>query len=188
MRLMKAIRARDPAVRSWLEILLYPGFWAIFWHRPCHLLYRMRLYFLARLIAQCSRFWTGIEIHPGAQIGKGVFIDHGFGVVIGETCIIGDDVHIFHGVTLGGTGKEKGPRHPVIGNNAMLGAGALVLGRVHIGADAKIGAGAVVMTDVPDGGTVVGEQARLVGCQSSTRCEMEDLKAKIAELKTLVDS
>jgi len=186
MRLMKAIRSRDPAVRSWIEILLYPGFWCMFFHRPCHLLYKMKLYFLARLLSQYSRFVTGIEIHPGAQIGKGVFIDHGFGVVIGETCIIGDDVHIFHGVTLGGTGKAKGPRHPVIGNNVMIGAGALVLGRVKIGANAKIGAGAVVLSDIPEGGTVVGETARLVGCEQSTRCEMESLKEKIAELKKLV--
>ncbi|MCL1845511.1 MAG: serine O-acetyltransferase [Defluviitaleaceae bacterium] len=184
---MKAIRARDPAVRSWLEILLYPGFWSMFFHRPCHFLYNRRLYFLARLVSQYARFVTGIEIHPGAQIGKGVFIDHGFGVVIGETCIIGDDVHIYHGVTLGGTGKEKGLRHPVIGDNVVIGAGALVLGRVHIGADAKIGAGAVVVSDVPEGGTVVGETARLVGCEASTRYEVEALRAKISELKTLID-
>ncbi|MCL2356828.1 MAG: serine O-acetyltransferase [Defluviitaleaceae bacterium] len=185
---MKAIRSRDPAVRSWLEILLYPGFWCMFFHRIGHALYKARLYFLARVVSQYSRFVTGIEIHPGAQIGGGVFIDHGFGVVIGETCIIGDDVHIFHGVTLGGTGKEKGLRHPVIGNNVVIGTGAIVLGRVSIGANAKIGAGAVVVADVPEGGTVVGEQARLVGCQKSTRHELEGLKEKIAELKNLVDS
>jgi serine O-acetyltransferase len=123
----------------------------------------MKLYFLARLISQWARFCTGIEIHPGAKIGKGVFIDHGNGVVIGETCIIGDDVHIYHGVTLGGTGNDKGPnRHPIIGNNAMIGAGAIVLGRVHVGEGAKVGAGAIVLQDVPAGCTVESKKSRIV--------------------------
>jgi len=160
----------------------------MFFHRPCHRLYKWRFFFLARLISQFARSLTGIEIHPGAQIGKGVFIDHGMGVVIGETSIIGDDVHIYHNVTLGGTGKEKGPRHPIIGNNVMIGTGATVLGRVHVGDNAKIGANTVVLKDVPEGATVVGEIARIVNCQASTRCELEEMKARIAELKKLVDS
>lgn len=182
MRLIKAIKDRDPAVRSSVEVLLYPGFWCMFFHRPCHRLYKMRLYFLARLISQLARFLTGIEIHPGAKIGKGVFIDHGMGVVIGETCIIGDDVHIFHNVTLGGTGKEKGPRHPVIGNGVIIGTGATILGRIHVGENAKIGAGAIVLEDVPAGVTYVCEKAR----PKKIRNTPEDLKNKIAEINELV--
>jgi len=147
----------------------------------------MRLFFLARLISQIARGFTGIEIHPGAQIGRDVFIDHGMGVVIGETCIIGDNVHIYHNVTLGGTGKDKGPRHPIIGNNVMIGTGATILGRVRVGDNVKVGAGAVVLRDVPDNCTVVGEEGRFVNCQASTRCEVEELKIRIAELKKLVD-
>lgn len=162
MRLIKAIKKRDPAIRSTLEVFLYPGFWCMFFHRSCHWFYGKRLFFLARLVSQYARFLTGIEIHPGAKIGKGVFIDHGMGVVIGETCIIGDDVLIYHGVTLGGTGSEKGPRHPVIGNNVIIGTGATILGRIHIGDGAKVGAGAIVLQDVPAGGTIVCEKARLV--------------------------
>jgi len=160
----------------------------MFFHRPCHVLYNLRLFFLARFFSQLARFFTGIEIHPGAKIGKGVFIDHGMGVVIGETCIIGDDVLIYHGVTLGGTGKEKGPRHPVIGNNVVIGAGTTILGRVNIGANAKIGSNTVVMQDIPEGSTVVGEQGRIVNYQASTRNELEILKERIAELKDLMDS
>jgi len=156
-------------------------------HRPCHLLYRWRLFFLARLVSQYSRFLTGIEIHPGAQIGKGVFIDHGMGVVIGETCIIGDGVLIYHGVTLGGVGNVKGPRHPVVEDNVIIGTGATILGRVNIGEGAKIGAGAVVLKDVPAHCTVVGEQGRVVNAESSTRHELENLKSRITELKKLVD-
>jgi serine O-acetyltransferase len=188
VRLFKAMKKHDPAIRSWLEIILYPGFWCMFFHRPCHVLYNLRLYFLARFLSQLARFFTGIEIHPGAKIGKGVFIDHGMGVVIGETCIIGDDVLIYHGVTLGGTGKERGPRHPVIGNNVVIGAGATILGRVNIGADTKIGSNTVVMQDIPEGSTVVGEQGRIVSFQPSTRNELEILKESITELKNLMDS
>lgn len=188
MRLIKAIKDRDPAIRSWLEVLLYPGFWCMFFHRPCHRLYKWRLYFLARLISQYSRFRTGIEIHPGAQIGKGLFIDHGMGVVIGETCVIGDNVLIYHGVTLGGTGSEKEPRHPVIGDNVIIGTGAIVLGRVHIGAGAKIGAGAIVLEDVPEGNTVIGEKGRIKSNRPSTHHELDELKTRRAELKTLIDS
>jgi len=150
-------------------------------------LYRARLYFFARFFSQVARFFTGIEIHPGAKIGRGVFIDHGMGVVIGETCVIGDDVLIFHGVTLGGTGKEKGPRHPVIGNNVILGVGVTILGRVHIGDNSKIGANTIVLQNIPADSTVVGEQGRIVNYQASTRNELEELKEHIIKLKSLVD-
>ncbi|MCL2225557.1 MAG: serine O-acetyltransferase [Defluviitaleaceae bacterium] len=187
MRLIKSIMHKDPAARTVFEVLLYPGFWCMFFHRPCHWLYNARLFFLARLISQFSRFWTGIEIHPGAKVGKGVFIDHGMGVVIGETCIIGDDVLIYHGVTLGGTGNDKGPRHPIVGNNAIIGAGATILGRITIGEGAKIGAGSIVVGDVPAGATVVGEPARIVRTQQPVRRELEEMKELISELKKMVD-
>jgi len=188
VRLLKAIKSRDPAIRSWAEIILYPGFWCMVFHRPCHFLYKWRLFFLARFFSQLARFFTGIEIHPGAKIGKGVVIDHGMGVVIGETCIIGDDVLIYHGVTLGGTGNDKGPRHPIIENNVVIGAGATILGRVRIGANTKIGANTVVLRNIPENSTVVGEQGRIVNTQDSTRNELEAMKKRIAELKSLVDS
>jgi serine O-acetyltransferase len=159
----------------------------MFYHRICHKLYNWRLFFLARLISQHARRRTGIEIHPGAKIGKRVFIDHGMGVVIGETCVIGDDVLIYHGVTLGGTGKQQGPRHPVIGNNVMIGTGATILGRVYIGDNTRIGAHTVIMKDIPENSTVVGEQGRNVKSQASTRREVEELKARISELKRLID-
>lgn len=163
MRLIKAIRKNDPSIYSIMEVFLYPGFWCMFFHRPCHRLYKWQLFFLARFVSQFARFFTGIEIHPGAKIGKGVFIDHGMGVVIGETCIIGDDVVIYHGVTLGGTGHEKGPRHPIIGNGVVIGAGAAILGRVKIGNNAKIGANTVVLKDIPAGATIVGRKGKIVG-------------------------
>jgi serine O-acetyltransferase len=154
---------RDPAARSVLEVLFcYPGFHAIVGHRFHHFLYRHKLYFLARLFSQINRFFTGIEIHPGAKIGRRFFIDHGMGVVIGETTEIGDDVTIYQGVTLGGTGKEKGKRHPTIGNNVMIGAGAKVLGSIKVGDNAKIGAGAVVHKEVPPNTTVVGVPGKVV--------------------------
>ena len=154
MHLIKTIKKRDPAIHSWLETLLYPGLWAMFFHRPAHLLYKFRLFFLARLLSQFSRFFTGIEIHPGAKIGRGIFIDHGMGVVIGETCVIGDNVLMYHGVTLGATSSEKIQRHPLVGNNVIIGAGATVLGAIRVGDNAKIGAGALVLKDVPENGTV----------------------------------
>lgn len=155
------IKTLDPAARSSIEvILLYPSVHAMFFYRIAHVLYQMRLFFLARFISQFARFMTGIEIHPGAQIGKGFFIDHGMGVVIGETVIIQDDVTIYHQVTLGGTGKEKGKRHPTIGNQVTIGAGAKVLGPITVGDYAKIGAGAVVTKDVAEYQTVVGIPAR----------------------------
>ncbi len=159
---IKAIFERDPAARSIWEVLLYPGLHAIFWHRIAHFLYKHKFYFLARLISQIVRFFTGIEIHPGAEIGKGFFIDHGMGVVIGETTKIGDNVTLFQGVTLGGTGKERGKRHPTIGNNVIIAAGAKVLGNITIGDNVKIGAGSVVIRDVPPNSTVVGVPGRIV--------------------------
>ena len=155
------IKTLDPAARSSLEvILLYPSVHAMFFYRIANYLYRLHFFFLARFLSQLARFLTGIEIHPGARIGKGFFIDHGMGVVIGETVIIKDDVTIYHQVTLGGTGKEKGKRHPTIGNQVVIGAGAKVLGPINVGDYAKIGAGAVVTKDVLDYQTVVGIPAK----------------------------
>ena len=152
----KNIKEKDPACRNTLEaIILYPGFHAIFFHRIAHFLYEKKLYFMARLISQISRHITGIEIHPGATIGKRLLIDHGMGVVIGETATIGDDCTIYHNSTLGGTGKDKHKRHPDIGNNVMVGSGAKVLGPIKIGNNVKIGANSVVLKNVPDNVTVV---------------------------------
>lgn len=159
----KAIAQRDPAAKSVFEVvLLYSGFHALILHRIAHFLYRMKAFFLARFVSQASRFLTGIEIHPGAKIGKGLFIDHGMGVVIGETAEIGDNCTIYHGVTLGGTGKEKGKRHPTIGNNVLISAGAKVLGPLNVGDNSRIGANAVVLKDVPADTTVVGVPGRAV--------------------------
>jgi len=153
----------DPAAKSWLEIvLLYPCVKVMFYHRIAHKLYQWRCFFLARLLSQWSRWLTGIEIHPGATIGKGLFIDHGDGVVIGETAIIGDDVTMYHQVTIGGIGKSSGRRHPKIGDRVVIGTGAKVLGGITIGNDAKIGANAVVLKDLPDGVTAVGIPAKIV--------------------------
>jgi len=153
---------QDPAARSSIEVILtYSGLHAIWFHRIAHFLYRHKRFFLARVISQFSRFLTGIEIHPGAKIGNRLFIDHGMGVVIGETCEIGDNVTIFQGVTLGGTGKEKGKRHPTVKDNALIASGAKVLGSIVIGENAKIGAGSVVLRDVPANSTVVGIPGRV---------------------------
>ncbi len=160
---MDSIKKRDPAVRNTFEILLlYPGVHAIFNHRIAHFFYKHKLFFLARLTSQLSRFFTGIEIHPGAKIGKRLFIDHGSGVVIGETTEIGDDCTIFQGVTLGGTGKDQGKRHPTLGNNVSVGSGSRILGPVHIGNNTKIAANAVVLNDIPPDCTVVGIPAEIV--------------------------
>lgn len=154
---------RDPAAKSVLEVIFcYPGFHAVINHRIAHFFYKKKFYFIARLISHISRFLTGIEIHPGAKIGKGLFIDHGSGVVIGETAEIGDNVTIYQGVTLGGTGKEKGKRHPTIGNNVTISTGAKVLGSFTVGDNAKIGAGSVVLKSVPPNCTVVGVPGRIV--------------------------
>lgn len=160
---LRAYQARDPAARSRLEIfLLYPGVHALIYHRIAHFLYRHRLFFLARLVSQWSRCWTGIEIHPGAQIGRRLVIDHGMGIVIGETAEVGDDCLIYHGVTLGGTGKDQGKRHPTIGNNVLLSTGSKVLGPFKVGDGARIAANAVVLKEIPENATAVGVPARVV--------------------------
>lgn len=147
----------DPAARTKLEVfLLYQSVHVLIFYRIAHRFYKIKMFFLARLISQLGRFFTGIEIHPGAKIGNGLFIDHGMGVVIGETAEIGDNVTIYHGVTLGGTGKEKGKRHPTVGDNVIIGCGAKVLGPINIGNGVKIGANSVVLKDIPEGKTAVG--------------------------------
>ncbi len=154
---------RDPAAKSWIEVLLcYPGLHALWAHRVNHWLWTHRLRLLARFFSQVSRLLTGIEIHPGAQIGRRFFIDHGMGVVIGETTIIGDDVTLYQGVTLGGTGKEKGKRHPTLGNNVVVGGGAKILGNITIGENCRVGAGSVVLSDVPDNSTIVGVPGHII--------------------------
>ena len=160
---LRAYQARDPAARSRLEIfLLYPGVHATLYHRMAHFLYCRRLKFLARCVSQWSRFWTGIEIHPGAEIGRRLVIDHGMGIVIGETAQVGDDCLIYHGVTLGGTGKDQGKRHPTIGNNVLISTGAKVLGPFTVGDNARIAANAVVLSEVPPDATAVGIPAQIV--------------------------
>ena len=160
---LRAYQARDPAARSRLEIfLLYPGVHAVIYHRIAHWFYRHRLFFLARCVSQWSRCWTGIEIHPGAKIGRRLVIDHGMGIVIGETAEIGDDCLIYHGVTLGVTGKDHGKRHPTLGNNVMVSAGAKVLGPFKVGDNSRIAANAVVLTEIPPDATAVGVPARVV--------------------------
>ncbi|RCX18926.1 serine O-acetyltransferase [Anaerobacterium chartisolvens] len=159
----RAIAKRDPAAKSVFEVmLLYAGFHAVFLHRFAHWFYKKRLFLPARFISQLSRFITGIEIHPGAVIGRGLFIDHGMGVVIGETAEVGENCTIYHGVTLGGTGKDKGKRHPTIGNNVLIGAGAKILGPFNVGDNSMIGAGSIVMDEVPPHTTVTGPKARHV--------------------------
>lgn len=153
---IRIIFERDPAAKNIFEVLMYQGLWAMFFHRIAHFLYILKIPVIPRLISQVSRLLTLIEIHPGAKIGKRFFIDHGNGVVIGETSIIGDDVTIYQGVTLGGTGKERGKRHPAIGNGVVVGAGAIILGSITIGDNARVGAGAVVTKSVPADTTVVG--------------------------------
>ena len=158
-----AYQARDPAARSKLEILLlYPGVHATIYHRIAHFFYCHNLKFIARFVSQWSRFWTGIEIHPGAKIGRRFVIDHGMGIVIGETAEIGDDCLIYHGVTLGGTGKDQGKRHPTIGNNVLVSTGAKVLGPFKVGDNARIAANAVVLSEVPESATAVGIPAQVV--------------------------
>ncbi len=152
----KNIKDKDPACRNILEsIILYPGFHILVFHRFAHFLYNNKFFFLARLISQFARFITGIEIHPGAKIGRRLFIDHGIGIVIGETATIGDDCTIYHNSTLGGTGKDKNKRHPDIGNNVMIGSGSKILGPIKIGNNVKIGANAIVTKNIPDNVTVI---------------------------------
>lgn len=165
---IQIIRERDPAIHSSMEVFLYPSFKVMLHYRLAHKLYLKKHYFLARYISQRGVRKTGIEIHPGAKIGKGLFIDHGNGVIIGETSIIGDNVTLYQGVTLGGTGKEHGKRHPTVGNNVMISAGAKVLGSFTIGDNSKIGAGSVVLNEVPPNSTVVGVPGRVVKRNNQT--------------------
>lgn len=176
---------QDPAARSCFEIVLtYSGVHAVWAHRFAHFFYKKKFYFIARAISQISRFFTGIEIHPGAKIGRRLFIDHGMGVVIGETCEIGDNVTIFQGVTLGGTGKEKGKRHPTIKDNALIATGAKVLGSITVGENSKVGAGSVVLKDVPANSTVVGIPGKVVirnGVKVRKDLDHSDLPDPIAD-------
>jgi serine O-acetyltransferase len=177
------ILKNDPAARSSFEVfMLYPSVHAVLWHRISHKLYKRKFYFIARLISQLARFFTGIEIHPGSQIGRGLFIDHGMGVVIGETAEIGENVTIYHGVTLGGTGKDKGKRHPTVGNNVVIGAGSKVLGPINIGNGVKIGANSVVLTDVPSEATAVGIPARIIEKRPTTIIEISEYIGKKASI------
>ena len=195
-----AYQARDPAARSWLEILLlYPGIKAVRSHRLAHWCYRHNLKFLARAISQRSRRRTGIEIHPGATIGRRLVIDHGMGIVIGETAEIGDDCLIYHGVTLGGTGKDVGKRHPTIGNNVLIGTGAKVLGPIRVGDNSRIAANSVVLKEIPEDSTAVGIPARVVriagqkvnfagevdqvSVADPVSAELASLRAEVEELK-----
>jgi serine O-acetyltransferase len=158
-----SIMERDPAPKSRLEVLLcYPGLHAVWIYRLTHQLYKARLFLVARLISQWARAITGVEIHPGAEIGKRLFIDHGMGVVFGETAVVGDDVTIYQGVTLGGTGKDKGKRHPTIRNGVVIGAGAQVLGNITVGENSRVGAASVVIDDVPDNSTIVGVPGHII--------------------------
>lgn len=199
---IQVVRERDPAIKSSAEVFLYPGFRAVMRYRLAHKLYERKHYFLARWIAQRGATKTGIDIHPGAQIGKGFFIDHGIGVIIGETTIIGDNVTLYQGVTLGGTGKEKGKRHPTLGDNVMVSAGAKILGSFTIGENSKIGAGSVVLAEVPPNSTVVGVPGRVIK-RDNVRVPKDDmdqihlpdpvmteinrLKQENVELRMLVD-
>ncbi len=171
---INVIKERDPAIKSDWEVFLYPSFKAIRKYRKAHRLYKKGHYFLARWISQRTARQTGIEIHPGATIGKGFFIDHGHGVVIGETAIIGDNVTLYQGVTLGGTGKEKGKRHPTLEDNVMISAGAKILGSFTIGENSKVGAGSVVLEEVPPNSTVVGVPGRVVK-QDNVKIPRNDL-------------
>ena len=174
---LNKVMENDPAARSKIEVfLLYPTIHALIAYRISQYLYINKLFFLARLISQISRFFTGIEIHPGAKIGRGLVIDHGMGVVIGETSEIGDNVLLYHGVTLGGTGKDKGKRHPTVGNNVVIGAGAKVLGPIYIGSNSKIGANSVVLNNVPEGATAVGIPAKNI-------IKIKEEKLDIIEIK-----
>jgi serine O-acetyltransferase len=200
---INAIKREDPAAKSSLEILLcYPGLHAVLLHRVAHWFYQRRWYVIARLVSQLARFLTGIEIHPGASIGERLFIDHGLGVVIGETAEIGDDVLLYQGVTLGGTGNRGGKRHPTVGNRVVLGTGASILGNIKLGDDAKVGAGSVVVHSVPEGATVVGIPGRVVGarggsmgtlehgqvaaCGETETADVEQLTDRLRELEALL--
>ena len=192
---IKAACERDPAAYSFLEvILLYQGLHAIFYHRIAHFLYKIRLELIARVISQFSRYITGIEIHPGARIGRGLFIDHGMGVVIGETTVIKDNVTLYQGVTLGGTGKQKTKRHPTLGNNVVVGTGAKILGNIAMGDNSYIGANAVVINDVPENSTIVGVPGRVTkqdGRKIDTSLDhkhiLDPVMQQIEELKSRIE-
>ncbi len=200
---IQAIKREDPAAKSSLEILLcYPGLHAVLFHKISSWFYRRRWFVTARFISHIARILTAIEIHPGAKLGKRLFIDHGLGVVIGETAEVGDDVLLYQGVTLGGTGNERGKRHPTIGNRVVVGAGAAVLGNIKLGDDARVGAGSVVVHSVPDGATVVGipgkvvrnradklgalEHGRVAASGESEPADLEQLNDRIRELEALI--
>jgi serine O-acetyltransferase len=210
---IQAIVERDPAARSRVEVVFcYPGLHAVLMHRMAHAAWRANLHFLGRFISHLGRWLTGIEIHPGARIGRRVFIDHGMGVVIGETAEVGDDVTLYQGVTLGGTALERVKRHPTLGNNVIVGAGAQILGPLKVGDGARIGSNAVVITEVPPGATMVGIPARQVGAAKPKRVDfcayaqdpdlpdpvaraidgicsdLSKLRARVAELETLTNS
>lgn len=182
---IRCIFDQDPAARSTIEVILtYSGLHAIWAHRIAHALFNRNLFFLARVVSQMSRFFTGIEIHPGAKIGRRLFIDHGMGVVIGETCEIGDDVTIYQGVTLGGTGKEKGKRHPTIEDNVLIATGAKVLGSITVGENSKVGAGSVVLKEVPADSTVVGIPGKIVisnGVKVKSKHDHQDIPDPIMD-------
>lgn len=188
---IQTVFAKDPAAKTtWEVVVCYPGLHALWLHRIAHLLWRHRLLFLGRLLSHLNRFLTGIEIHPGARIGRRFFIDHGMGVVIGETAEIGDDVLMYQGVVLGGTSLEKTKRHPTIGNNVVIGAGATILGPVTVGDNARIGAGSVVIKPVPPGATVVGVPGRLAGPQEPVRAgvDLEHGRLPDPELRAITES
>lgn len=188
----EAINKNDPATRGfWDAFITNPGLHALWWHRVAHFFYTHRMPLFAKVISQFARFFTNVEIHPGAEIGRRFFIDHGAGVVIGETAIIGDDVVIFHGVTLGGTGKDIGKRHPTVGDRVFISAGAKVLGPVVLGADSKIGAGAVVLKDVPPDATVVGVPAKVVRLNgrrvAHAEPDIDSLLVRVNELERKIE-
>ena len=197
---IRTILDKDPAARNGFEVLLcYPGVWSLIFHKPAHWFYKHNLKLIARVISQISRWFTGIEIHPGAQIGKRCFIDHGMAVIIGETTEIGDDVTIYQGVTLGGTGKDTGKRHPTIGDRVVISSGAKVLGPFKVGNDVKIGAGSVVLKEIPDGCTVVGipgtvlrrngkptSELDQIDMPDPIAVELECLRRRIVELEEII--
>nr|WP_216667829.1 serine O-acetyltransferase [Sporosarcina jiandibaonis] len=189
---IRCIFDQDPAARSVFEVILtYSGLHAIWAHRIAHALYKLNLLFLARAVSQISRFFTGIEIHPGATIGRRLFIDHGMGIVIGETCEIGNDVTIYQGVTLGGTGKEKGKRHPTLEDNVLVATGAKVLGSITIGENSKVGAGSVVLKNVPANSTVVGIPGQVVvtnGVKVNRKLDHQDMPDPIADKCDLLEN
>nr|WP_319489191.1 serine O-acetyltransferase [uncultured Caproiciproducens sp.] len=173
---LDSVMDRDPAARSRIEVyFLYSGFKAVHAYRKAHWFYQHNMKFIARYLSQRARHKTGIEIHPGAQIGKGLFIDHGMGVVIGETAVIGDNCTLYQGVTLGGTGKDHGKRHPTLGDNVMVGSGAKVLGPFRVGDNARVAAGAVVLDEVPDNATAVGVPARIVRLNGVRPCNLDQI-------------